>query len=214
MNSDNKFFVIVVVAVVAIAAAVVIFSKGNQPPSQLGDVVEIDYAAGQKMGSDEAKIKIVEFSDFQCPACAASDDPLFEAIADYQSDVQFIYRHFPLTSIHAKAIVAAQASEAAAAQGKFFEMKDLIFSGQGTWSNSNNAEAIFESYAESIGLDLTKYRADFRSSEFKKRINDDKAYGSSLGVNQTPTFFVNGKRYPGGRSAGDWRAIFDEILAQ
>lgn len=145
-------------------------------------------------GNPEAKITLTEYSDFQCPACGAYYPIVKQLSEEFGDRVKFSYRQFPLTDIHRNAFSAALAGEAAAAQGKFWEMHDLIFGHQDSWSRSGNTFSIFRTYAVSLGLDLAKFEADYRSSKSADLVNADYAGGVSLGVNSTPTFFINGEK--------------------
>jgi protein-disulfide isomerase len=144
-------------------------------------------------GPAEAPVTIIEYSDFQCPACATYYPIVERLVTEASTTVRFVYRHFPLYPIpHKNAVVAAEASEAAAMQGKFWEMYRLLFENQKLWENSDTAAAVFEEYAGRIGLNLEVYKKDVVSDVVKARVEKDRAEGVALGVNSTPTFFVNG----------------------
>lgn len=166
-------------------------------------------------GSPTAKVTIVEYSDFQCPACAAYY-PAVKQIADaYPNDVRVIYRHYPLAQIHKNATLASQAAEAAARQNKFWEMHDVLFNTQAIWGEDENADALFAEYAKSLGLDEQQFQKDLRSDEVQGRVARDGRSGSASGVNATPTFFVNGKKEENMRPAyDDFKRIVDAALAQ
>lgn len=144
-------------------------------------------------GSDTATNVLIEYSDFQCPACA-SYQSILKTIAEELSDkVKIVYRHFPLESIHPNAKLAAQASEAAAIQNKFWEMHDKLFDLQSEWSNEKNPSEKFEQYATELGLDLEKFKNDLQSDSVKNKVNEDALLAQTLRLNSTPTFFLNGK---------------------
>lgn len=210
MSSDSKFFLGVVVAALLVIGGLIFYSGRNQSATQSGDTVTIDYAAGQKEGRDEAPVKIVEFGDFQCPACKSAEPELAKALDKNADTVQFIFRHFPLTQIHKNAIPSAVAAEAAAAQGKFWPMHDLLYEKQTAWSALADPTEIFVGYAKELDLDTQKFRDDLKSADLQKKVDDDFTYGESLTVDQTPTFFVNGKRVLGSQTADQWQALIDE----
>lgn len=144
-------------------------------------------------GSKTATHTIVEYSDFQCPACSAYA-PLLKRLADeHPNDVRLVYRHFPLDQVHPNARAAAWAAEAAGMQGKFFEMHDALFNTQETWSGDANPGIFFEDLAHSLGLDDAKFKTDMKSQTAKDKVTALAASGSSSGVNSTPSLFLDGK---------------------
>lgn len=146
-------------------------------------------------GDKNAKTILIEYSDFQCPACAAYH-PLVKKISEELGDkMAFIYRHFPLSQ-HQNAKLAATASEAAGKQNKFWEMHDLIFENQKDWSNLSNSRAkeLLAQYAETLNLNIEQFKNDMDSDEIKNKINSDLKSGAIAKVNSTPTFFLNGKK--------------------
>lgn len=149
-------------------------------------------------GADTASVTLVEYGDFQCPACAYSY-PLIEQLINSNSSttLRFVPRHFPLAQ-HSNAISAAQSAEAAGKQGKFWEMYGMLYERQKAWETStdgkNSAKNIFIGYARELGLDEEKFLADFELQEIKDKIINDQKGGIKAGVNSTPTFFVNGKK--------------------
>ena len=147
-------------------------------------------------GSENAPVVIVEYSDFQCPACRAYYPLLDQVKEKYPEDVLFIYRHFPLSSIHALAELAARASEAAAMQDSFFEMHDWLFDNQSSWSSlsSSRARSSFISAAGELGLDIEKFESDMDSKAVKDKVNNDYRGGLGHNVNGTPTVFFNGNQ--------------------
>jgi len=208
MSGDSKFFVTVLAVGVLVVVGFFIFGKSS--PSQ---TVEIDTSVGHKLGSDSAVVKIVEFGDFQCPACKAAAPPLKEAYAKNGNIVQIIYRHIPLPS-HQNSDESAQASEAAALQGKFWEMYDLLYANQESWQSLPDPFSVFESFATTLSLDLKKFRSDYKSSDSTKNVQRDKADADKYGVSSTPTFFVNGEKITGAQSVEAWQKIIDTKLAE
>lgn len=208
MSGDGKFFLgVIAVAVLAVIGFVVFSGKSGD-----GDVT-IDTAVGQKLGSDDATVKIIEFGDFQCPACQAAAAPLKKAYEDNNKDVQLIFRHIPLSS-HPNADEAAQAAEAAGLQGKFWEMYDILYAEQTTWAQLQSPAAQFETYASTLSIDLDKFRSDYSSASVAKRIRDDINEADKAAVSSTPTFFVNGERVVGAQTAQQWQDIIDRKLAE
>lgn len=147
-----------------------------------------------KRGSTSDKVVFVEYGDFQCPACGAYEPLVEQAQAEFGTQVQFIFRHFPLTQLHQNALLAAKASEAAGKQGKFWEMHDLLYKNQSAWSESDTAESIFAGYAVTLGLDKVLFEKDITDVAIAKKIQDSYNTGDKFGVSGTPTFFINGKK--------------------
>ncbi len=145
-------------------------------------------------GTVGAKVTLVEFGDFQCPACASYEPILHKVMADNVGTLQFVFRHFPLTQIHQNALLAAKASESAALQGKFWEMHDILYEKQTEWSGGLNARDMFVGYATTLGLDAEKFLSDLSNASIEGKILAEYKEGVSLGVGGTPTFFLNGKK--------------------
>ena len=161
--------------------------------------------------SPEKKHVLVEYSDLQCPACKAYA-PLVEQVVDkYKKDVLFVYRHFPL-SIHENSTNAAYAAEAAGMQGKFFEMHDILFEKQEAWAKSKKANELFLTYAKDIGLDVDQFKKDFQSSRVKNGVEDDLVTGGQIGIDATPTFFLNGRKLESIRSFEDFSQLVQEEI--
>lgn len=158
--------------------------------------------AGPQPGADPPRIKgdanapvtIEEFGDLQCPPCGALHPELSSIEKEYGARVRLVFRHFPLTQMHPYALEAAQAAEAAGAQGKFWEMHDWMYENQKDWTTSPNAHQMFIDQAQNLGLNVDKFKADMISAEVKQRIILDYRRGISLGVLGTPTLFINGKQ--------------------
>lgn len=140
-------------------------------------------------GNSDATVKIVEFSDFQCPACGAAHVTVKKIMAEYGDKVSLEYKHFPLTSIHAFAFNAAEASECANDQGKFWEMHDIMFENQDELS----VKAL-KKYAEQLELDAKKFNNCLDSNAKAKYVTADYNEGIGKGVDSTPSFFINGKK--------------------
>jgi protein-disulfide isomerase len=169
------------------------------PQSERALVAEAVSGSDWVSGEKNAKVVMIEYSDFQCPACRAYYPLVQKLEKEFSGKMSFVYRHFPLAQ-HANARPAAYAAEAAGKQGKFWQMHDLLFENQDEWAGSRNAEEIFAKYAASLGMDVQKFKDDFNSGEVKKKVDSDYQSGIKAGINATPTFFISGKsiRNPGG----------------
>lgn len=159
-------------------------------------------------GSAMAPISVTEFADFQCPACRVAHDIPNQLLAAYPNDVKIVFRHFPLPG-HPHAMLAAQAAEAAGAQGKFWEMHDMLYERQNEWGDMTNNKGrdgvitLFMGYAQQLGLDIPTFGQALDSNSYSTDINDDMTAGSASGVYGTPTFYVNNTVVP--------KATLDEI---
>jgi protein-disulfide isomerase len=166
-------------------------------------------------GNVQSRVVVVEYSDFQCPACRAYEPLLAQVVSLYADKVAFVYRQFPLYQLHPNADLGARASEAAGAQGKFWEMHNALFAKQSEWSERPNAETFILSYAKELGFDLSKFKADLSSDATKQAVADDYARGVASGINSTPSFVINGVRLKDNpRSLDEFKAVLDAELAK
>lgn len=162
-------------------------------PVAIADV-EVSELTAHLKGNLESEIKLIEYSDFQCPACSAAAPQVDALVEEYGDKFQFEFRHFPLRSIHPNAQLAAQAAEAAGIQGKFWEMHDKLFENQSEWSQSFNPERYFRSYAKELGLNVDRFRYDLDSDEVKDVVNLQFNEAMELGLPGTPSFVLNGEQ--------------------
>ncbi len=165
-------------------------------------------------GDINSKVVIVEYADFQCPACGLYHPLIKQVEEKFGDSIAVVFRHFPLTQIHQNALIAAQATEAAGMQGKFFEMHDIIFETQSVWSDDSRAQDIFVDYAKQLGLNEEQFLNDIKSKVVKDKIAQSYKVGTKLGVNGTPTFFMNGKKIDNPRSFEEFEALISIELAK
>lgn len=145
------------------------------------------------IGKIDSKVKLVEYADFECPACATYNPLIKQAIEEYKEEMLFVYRNFPLPQ-HRNAETSARAAVAAYKQNKFMEMSSLLYQNQSEWANSNEADKIFKGYGEELKLDIEKFTKDYNSNETKNLIEQQKQEAYKAGINATPTFFLNGNQ--------------------
>ncbi len=160
-------------------------------PKVLEDPVSIPVVGAPSLGPRDARITIVEFSDFECPYCALAVKQVKTLMAAYPKDIRLFYKQFPL-SMHPHAQLAAEAALAAQEQGKFWEMHDMMFSNFRKLSREN-----LLAWAQEIGLDVDKFKAELDSGKFLAAVKKDTSEGDAAGVYGTPAFFINGKLYNG-----------------
>lgn len=185
----------------AIIALLVVFGLlyGNTKPGDKPVDSEILVSADSQVitATADEKVVVVEFSDFQCPACLAAESTMSEMRKKYAENLTFVYRHFPLNG-HPYGELAALAAEAAAAQGKFWEMHDKLFETQPMWGSltepleAADVREQFIGYARELELDVAKFTTDLDNETYISVIQQGRADGSSINVPGTPTFFVNG----------------------
>lgn len=164
-------------------------------------------------GPEDAPVIIIEFSDFQCPFCERFyNATLNSLLKNYEGKVKFVYRDFPISSIHPHAQKAAEAGECAHEQGAFWKMHDKIFENQEVWSSVGPPE--FKKYAREIGLDAAKFDSCLDSGKYKDEVEKDLKDGTAAGVTGTPTFFINGQRLVGAQPLSAFVSMIDAELAK
>lgn len=189
-TTSGKLLIAVAVILLALLGY---YATTNKPATTGGTrtpeaVVENDHIRGAK----NPKATLVEYGDLQCPACKAYEPLVAKMLATYPNDLRVVFRHFPLTQIHQNALLAAKYSEAAAIQGKFWEMHDMMYDKQSDWGETLNAEATFKQFGAALGLDVTKLEADSKSQAVEDKILAQYKEGVLLQINHTPTFFLDG----------------------
>lgn len=185
-------FVLVLAACAVLFFGLLVFNKkeGSAPATNVS-------ATNHTQGT--GAVTLVEYGDFECPFCGTFYPVLKEVKEKYGDKITFQFRHFPIISAHPNAMIAHRAAEAAAKQGKFFEMHDLLYENQLRWSAQSGtsqtaASSIIEGYAEQIGLNIEQFKTDVASSAINDLIQADIKAGQEQRVNSTPTFFVDGKK--------------------
>lgn len=176
-----------------------------EPPRTKVDVAANDAS----LGPSSAPITIVEFSDFQCPFCQRAAPTLKQIRSKYGDKVRIVWKDFPLTQIHPQAFKAAEAGRCAEEQGKFWEFHDQMFGNQAALQPDS-----LKKYASDMGLDAAKFNACLDSSKYAERVRDGVAAGTRLGVNSTPTLYINGRMLTGAQPFETFAAIIDEELAR
>lgn len=155
----------------------------------------------RRRGPAAAKVLIVEFSDFQCPACRVAEKPLADILALYDGKVRFVFKHYPLR-MHAWAVPGAVAAECAGRQGKFWEYHDMLYANQDEWTNEK-ADGFLAGYAKKTGLDAAAWNACRQDPAAAAAVKADQKDGDDAWVGATPTLFINGRRFVGARQLTD-----------
>lgn len=217
---DKRFWAIIGIIVVFFAG-ILIFHNNNS-----GSTSKTSSQPTQHFEGDlSSKVKLQEYGDYECPVCESYYQVVQQVQQKYNDTVRFQFSNLPLLQIHPNAFAGARAAEAAADQGKFWQMHDMLYEAQNweEWSTSSNPVPYFKTYAESLGLNYTQFQKDFASSATNDKINADIAAFKSTGQEEaTPSFFINGKYYPnsdfvdanGTPSADAFSKVLDKVIAQ
>lgn len=192
----SKQFVAILAVIIIGLFGIFFFTKDSAKAPSTDNTSNNSNSQGSNntIGENKKKVVLLEYGDYQCPACGSYHPLVKQVIDKYKTDISFQFKNFPLQQIHPNARAAARAAEAAAMQNKFWEMHDLLYEQQDTWKDSTAVNSIFEAYAQQLGLDVAKYKTDFASEAVNDIINADVAAGTQAGVNSTPTFFLQGKK--------------------
>jgi protein-disulfide isomerase len=160
------------------------------------------------LGPANAPITLVEFGDFQCPFCREWEQQTYQPLLQaYPGKIRFVFRDFPLTSIHPNAMPAAEAAQCANEQGKFWAYHDKLF------GSENLGDQVYQQYAQDLGLDMTKFNTCLTSHKYASTIQADMDFANNLGVNSTPTFFVNGLAIIGAQPLSTFTSVIDKEMA-
>jgi protein-disulfide isomerase len=146
-----------------------------------------DRATEHVVGPDSAKVTFIEFGDFECPSCRQAHPAVQMLLSHFGSQVRYAFRHFPLREVHPHAEMAAEAAEAAGAQGKFWPYADLLFNHQNHLDTSH-----LDAYARQLGLDMARFENELKDNVYRQRVQEQVELGRRLSVRATPTFYVNG----------------------
>jgi protein-disulfide isomerase len=170
--------------------------------------VAVEVGGAPAIGKADAPVKVIAFSDFQCPFCARGADTIHEIKKKYGSKVQIAFKHFPLP-MHKEATPASEASMCVNEQStdKFWKFHDLIFKNQGKMSDAD-----LESHAKAVGADMAKFKECFTAKKYKDFVQKDMSYGEKIGVRSTPTFFVNGQLVAGAVPMEQFSELIDDEL--
>jgi len=216
-------FIVVVTAGVIIAGA---YSSGTSSSDANAGFVSTTApgitASDWAEGNPNAKVTLIEYGDFECPACGEYFPVMQQLYQNYSSTVLFVFRNFPLTTIHPFAQIGAQAAEAAGLEGgaaKYWAMHDMLYTEQTQWSGntaltpSQVVSQYFDGYAQSIGLDVNTFNADINATSVLDKIQTDVTGGNAAQIDHTPTFFVNLQQIPNPTGLSDFENTLNEALA-
>jgi protein-disulfide isomerase len=203
---SNRFFAILLATIAIFVGVFFITKNKSAAPGETSNAQPTSHIRGK----GTTGVTVVEYGDFQCPNCGAFYPILKELEQKYGDKVAFQFRNFPLPS-HQNARAAHRAAEAASLQGKFFEMHDALYENQTSWQSAPNAPAIFENYAQQLGLDVEKFKQDVASAAVNDIINADIQAGQDLNVTSTASFFIDNKKIEP-RDLDSFSKIIDEAI--
>jgi protein-disulfide isomerase len=214
MKRALPFLIIGTVLVIAVVAALYLRRSASVPvappaPAPVSPAASNGTSTGSETAATEtganpphthgpadAPVTLEEFGDFECPPCGMLHPVLQTMEKEFGPRIRIVFREFPLVPTHVHALAAARSAEAAGLQGKFWEMHDLLYENQKTWHDAFDARPIFEAYATKIGLNLEKFRSDSLGEAVAQRIFLDGKRAHAMGVNGTPTVYLNGREVP------------------
>lgn len=191
---DKRFWAIIGVIVVVFAGTLIFNNKNTSNTSSNTNAKPTSHVEGDLT----SKVTLQEYGDYECPVCESYYQVVQQVQQKYNDTVKFQFSNLPLLQVHPNAFAGARAAEAAADQGKFWQMHDALYTPQNwqDWSTSSNPVPFFNSYAQALGLNMTKFKSDFASSATNDKINADiNAFKATGQQESTPSFFINGKYY-------------------
>jgi protein-disulfide isomerase len=203
----NKVFIIVILAtMVLLFGGIFLFSKNSGGSNlSVGTVnasllvpqnayITSGFANGEYLpASSSASATLVEFGDYECSACGVYSPFIQQLLTDFAGKFNFVFRNYPLTQ-HVNAPVSSYAVEAAGLQGKYWQMHEKVYATQTDWANLNDPTSVFVGYAKDLNLDVNKFTADMNSSVVKNKVQSDLKDGNTIGITETPSFFLNGQK--------------------
>ena len=196
MKRYLPFLIVGIVALLMLGGGALLY-RAKRPPTLTipkGGMASANDAIHVR-GNPKAAVTLEEFGDFECPPCSQLAVTIKAVEHDLGDRVRVVFRHFPLIN-HAHAREAAYAAEAAGLQGRFWEMHDLLYKEQAGWSKANDGQRLFVAYAGILGLNAERFAQDMKSEQVKNRVDADVKRGSTLGVTNTPTVFINNTALP------------------
>ena len=208
MNQALKWGIIILAIVAALYGIWFLGTKKIPEETVLVTVESSDWISG----SESAPATLIEYADFQCPACGAYYPLVKRLQEEFGNNFRLVMRHFPLTQIHQNALPAALAAETAGRQGKFWEMYDLLYEHQSDWSASTDVKTVFEGYAGELGLNREQFLTDMADKALEQNITDDRTSGLKAQGQATPTFFLNGKKIDNPQSYEAFKSLIESVI--
>jgi protein-disulfide isomerase len=217
MRRYLPFTIVAAVALLTLGSATMLYRTQRLPVLTIPKNQMARNEGGESLhirGQVNARVTLEEFGDFQCPPCGALAGPIKQLEKDYYPALRVIFHHFPLIT-HQHAREAALAAEAAGLQDRFWEMHDLLYQEQSTWSKAADVHELFDAYAGTLGLNIGRFKKDVKSQQVNERVTSDQKHGVALGIKNTPTIFLNNRAVePKNLNPADLRAAIDADLKE
>lgn len=199
-----------VVIVLAILGLAFVVNSPSSSSTTSGITVPAKADKEFSKGDPKSKVTLIEYGDFQCPACAQYHPMVKKLLEEEGNKLHFVYRYFPLINAHQNARISAQAGYAAYKEGKFWEMFDVLYENQNDWAQAIDPQSVFVSYAQKIGLNTNKFLTDLKLNETSKFIDDSLNAATTLGLQSTPSFFINGQKIENPNTYEDFKKLVDD----
>ena len=194
MQEYRPFLIIAIVLAVALVGLALVLRTGRNTESFNSVPTPQSGTELTHKPSADVVVTLEEFGDYQCPPCGMLHPTLKKLKQEFGTNLNFVFRNLPLTSVHKNALVAAQAAEAARVQDHFWEMHDLLYENQDLWKDDINPMPIFWKFAADLGLDTAKFSSDMKDKQVKLRVEADESAAAELGINGTPTLLIDGRK--------------------
>jgi protein-disulfide isomerase len=209
-----KKTIYIITAIIVVVAGFLYLTKPKEKP--VTKTGESSSVSNHVEGKGAKNVTLVEYGDYQCPACGAYYPIVKTLVEKYQEDIIFQFRNYPLETLHQNARAGARAAEAANIQGKFWEMHDALYENQKSWESVSDPLVAFTQYAKQIGIaDITKFTADYKSSAVNSIINADLQAGQKYSITGTPTFILDGKKLENNPNTADaFNKLIDAAIAK
>jgi protein-disulfide isomerase len=210
--SKQFWGVLAIIAIIFVGIFVVSGNKNNGSSTSASSTKPSEHIEG--LGKDN--VTLVEYGDYECPYCEEYFTTVTQIQEQYNNQIYYQFRNFPLTSIHPNAFAGARAAEAAGIMGKYWQMHDLLYaySNWDVWSTSSDPSTYFYQYAQELGLNVTKFKTEFASSQVNNLINADITAGNKLNIQGTPTFYLDGKQIQPAPTVASFEGFINSAIAQ
>lgn len=189
----NNRFIAIFAAIIIVFVGIFIVTKHKADAPSANSSAQVVELSDHKEGKGKTGVTLIEYGDYQCPACFQYYPILKQVFNKYKDQIYFQFRNMPLFQVHQNAMVSARAAEAAGLQNKYWEMHDLLYQNQTAWSESKNPQQFFEDYAQQLGLNIDKFKQDMNSDHVNKIIQADLQDANKRGFDSTPSFVLDGK---------------------
>lgn len=211
---SKQFLAVIIVIIVGLVGIFALTGNKSSDSGSKSSSGNSGKPTNHVQGQGKSGITLLEYGDYQCPYCAQYYPILKQVQSQFDKEIFFQFRNFPLVNIHQNAFAASRAAEAASLQNKFWEMHDLLYENQNQWSEASDPTSFFKQYAQRIGLNADKFQKDYASGQVNDAINADLAAGRKAGVQGTPTFFINGKKIEVTASPASFAKQIKDAIAQ